>query len=97
MFLVIRWNNSLSRVFAMESGVRQGSTLSPSIFNVFMNAFIVSLILLDVGCHVNHEFVSCFLYADDIILISPSVIGLQQMLDVCSATATSLALKFNGK
>ena len=60
MFVVIRWNNSLSRVFAMESGVRQSSTLSPSIFNVFMNTFIVSLILLDVDCHVNHQFVDCF-------------------------------------
>ena len=30
MFAVIRWNNSLSRMFAVDSGVRQGSTLSPS-------------------------------------------------------------------
>ena len=51
---VICWNNSLSRIFAVESDGRQGSTLSPSIFNVFMNAFIVNLRLLDVGCHVTN-------------------------------------------
>ena len=78
-------------MFAVESGVRQGSTLSPFHFNAFMNAFIVNLRLLDVGCHVNHQYVGCFLYADDIIFISTSIIGLQQMLVVSSATVKSFA------
>ena len=34
-------------------------------------------------------------YADDIILISPLIVGLQQMLVVCSATAKSFAFTFN--
>ena len=65
-------------------------------FNVFMNAFIVNVRLQDVGCHVNHQCVRCFLYVDDIILISPSIIGLQLLLVVCSATAQSLPFKFFG-
>ena len=81
-------------MFAVESGVRQGSTWSPFIINVFLIAFIVNLRLLDVGCHVNHQYVGCFLYTDDIISISPLIIGQQQMLVVCPATAKSL--KFNG-
>ena len=60
MFVVIRWNNSLWRMFSVKSGVRQDSTLSPSIFYVFMNAFIVSLRLLDVGCHINYQFFGFF-------------------------------------
>ena len=60
LFVVIRLNNSLSRMFAMKSDARQGSTLSPSIFNSFVNAFIVNLRLLDVGCHVYHQFVGFF-------------------------------------
>ena len=36
-----------------------------------------------------------FLYADDIVLISPSIIGLKQMLVVCSAAAKLLAFIFN--
>ena len=79
-------------MFAVDSGDRQGSILLPSI----MNAFIVHLRLLDVGCHINHQYVGCFLYANDIILISSLIIGLQQMLVVCSATAKSFAFKFNG-
>ena len=34
-------------------------------------------------------------YADDIILLSPSVNGLQSMRDVCSVTSQSLFLNFN--
>ena len=39
----------------------QGNTLSSFIFNVFVNAFIVKLRLLDVGCHINHQDDGCFL------------------------------------
>ena len=48
----IRWNDKLSVSFNVGSGVRQGSCLSPSIFNVFMNMFITKLKLLDAGCRI---------------------------------------------
>jgi len=57
--------------------------LPPAIFNVFINVFVVQSKILNVGCHISGMFVGCLLYADDIILISPSVIGLQVMLDKC--------------
>ena len=68
----------------------------PPLFNVFINAFIVNLRLLDVGCHVNHKYVGCYLYDEEVIFIPLSIIGLQQMLVVSSATAKSFAFKFNG-
>ena len=40
-------------------------------------------------------FLGCVLYADDIILFSASVSGLQQMLDICFHTSQILALTFN--
>jgi len=43
MFCVVKWNGSLPRVFTVGSGVRQRSCLSPVIFNMFINAFIVNL------------------------------------------------------
>jgi hypothetical protein len=42
LFVSIRWNNSLSKQFAVCSGVRQGSILSPPPFNVFINIFIIT-------------------------------------------------------
>ena len=55
--------------------MRQGSCLSPAIFNVFMNIFNVEFRKLKY-C-VSQMFVGCLRYADDIILSSPTVGGLQ--------------------
>ena len=41
--VAVRWKGHLSYQFCVTSGVRQGSSLSPSIFNVYMNASIVKL------------------------------------------------------
>jgi len=62
--------------------------------NMFVDAFIVQLRELSVGCHIGTEFVGCLLYADDIILLSPSIVGLQSMLDKCSDIASVLSLQF---
>jgi len=78
LVFAVRWNNSVSVQFSVGSGVRQGSCLSPAVFNVFMNCFIVQLKALRTGCHVTSLFIGCILYADDILLISPSVNGLQK-------------------
>ena len=85
----------LSAVCSIGSGVRQGSCLSPAIFNVFMNVFILELRKLNCGFHVNGVFVGCLLYADDITLLSPSVRGLQMMLDTCHEIACYVSLSFN--
>jgi Reverse transcriptase (RNA-dependent DNA polymerase) len=55
----------------------------------------VALKLNDYGCHVNKCYIGCILYADDIILLSASVAGLQAMLDLCELTISKLQLKFN--
>ena len=41
----------------------------------------------DIGCHVGSKFCGAFAYADDIILLSPSINGLQNMLNCCSKFA----------
>jgi len=77
MLCVVKWNSSLSSVFSIGSGVRQGSCLSPAIFNIFMNAFIVNVRQSDIGCHILNMYYGCLLYANDIVLLSPSLKGLQ--------------------
>ena len=35
LYVVVRWNNLYSNLFKVGSGVRQGSSLSPALFNIF--------------------------------------------------------------
>ena len=52
----VRWNNTLSSKFHVNAGVRQGSVLSPSLFDDFINVIIVKLRETQCGCHINGQF-----------------------------------------
>ena len=95
--VAVRWNGAISQYFAVKSGVRQGSILSPSLFTVFMNIFIIQLKECGDGCTINNQFVGCIVYADDIIILSCTIGGLQHMLDMCQAVAVNVKLTFNCK
>ena len=49
------------------------------------------------GCYMRHVGINIILYADvdDILLLSPSVVGLQQLLNVCEIAIISLGLNLN--
>ena len=49
----------------------------------FINVLILQLKKLNIGYRVSGMFVGCLLYADDIILLSPSVTDLQEILNTC--------------
>ena len=53
-----------------------------------MDNLVLSLKNNGVGCHVGSEFCGAFGYADVIILLSPSVNGLQTMLNCCCEFAS---------
>ena len=57
--------------------------------SVYIDNLLISLKKNDIGCHVGSHFCGAFGYADDIMLLSPSVSGLQNMLDCCSEFAST--------
>ena len=79
----------------MRSGVRQGNSLSPALFNVFINTFIVKLKAGDIGCKLCGNYVGAIMYADDLLLLSASRAGLQHMLDTCFVNCRDSLLEFN--
>jgi len=60
-----------------------------------MNIFIVRLKTLGTGRCISGYSLKRFLYADDIILLSASVSGLQSLLNCCYAVSQDVKLDFN--
>ena len=72
----VRWNATFSDTLRVRSGVRQGGVLSPiSLFNIYADVFISNVIASNSGCYLSRTCVACIMYADDLILLSPSVSG----------------------
>ena len=74
---------TLESLFLNIQGFRQGCILSPLLFNLFLNELLLSLnnditnpIILPSGEKINILF-----YADDLLFISRSKVGLQSCLD----------------
>lgn len=56
-------------------------------FTLFVNFFIVH--------HVNSTFIGCVRYADDVILLCPSIWDFHHVLDICFDTVSFIFLEFN--
>lgn len=63
-------------------GVKQGCSLSPTLFNIYIDNLAKSLEESDIpGLDLCDTQIKCLLFADDLILLAPSKEALQQQLD----------------
>jgi hypothetical protein len=80
---VVRWNRNISDKFKISKGMRQGSVLSPALFNIYLNDLMVSLMNVDAGIRVFNQKINSCAYADDVNLIASTCTGLQHLVDEC--------------
>lgn len=92
---MVRWGNVYSDEYSLECGVRQGGLTSPRLFNIYVNQLIEELSSMHVGCHIDDICVNNLSYADDMVLLSPSIGGLRQLLKVCEDYAVGHGLRYN--
>ena len=92
---MVRWGNSLSMTFRCANGIRQGGQLSPLLYNVYTDDLNHHLQATGVGCYVGGAWVYSLSYADDMVLLAPTVTALHTLLEVCRAYAGPHDIVYN--
>ena len=72
----------MSDSFTISNGVRQDGILSPKLFAVYLYKLTVELNKSGIGCHVGN-CMNHLSYADDLCLLPPTAMALQQIINVC--------------
>ena len=85
-----------SEWFKVDQGVRQGCTLSPWLFNVFLDNIVKEARKgFKEGMRLGNETVDVLLFADDMVLVADSEESLQVNLKKLDETLTKWEMKMN--
>ena len=82
-------------ILRVERGVRQGSITSPWMFNLVYQELVQRVNEMNCGISIGDKRFNIFCYADDILLASTTITGLQVMADVCTDYVEAHGLNFN--
>lgn len=85
---------STNTILKVNQGVLQGDPISPLLFNAVMDRAIKQ-IPAEVGYEVNGKKINCVAYADDVISVAKTKIGLQMSIDAMTKCLASFGLKIN--
>ena len=92
----IKIDNHVSKESCVRKDTKQGCNFSSSFFNLYINDLIS--IINKSNCNpvrLANRFLDVLLYADDIVLLSESQKGLQQMLNILHAYCLKWKLSIN--
>ena len=89
------WNGTLSDTFPIGIGVKHGGVLSPHFYCIYTDDLFTHLRKKKTGCWVEGKFVGILGYAADLLLLSPSLDGLHEMIKSCKEHVRILNLSFS--
>ena len=92
-------SNELSNVFSkfvsLSHGVRQGGVFSPYFWSLVVDKMLLQLNNSKFGCTFKGFPIAALMYADDVILITASVTGLQNLINLCHDYLLEIDLLIN--
>ena len=91
----VSFGSAMSSFFCLEYGIRQGGVLSPQLFNMYIDDVIRHTSNSKYCCNIRFTCVNIFMYADDLILMSPSVTVLQKLFEIVEEELTALEMSIN--
>ena len=99
--MCIRWSGKLSEHFGVTNGVRQGGIFSPHLFNIYiyiyMDDLTIALNKCNTRCVICSTTINHLMYADDLVILSPSVSRLSELMQVCGLYGLNHDIKYNSK
>ena len=93
----VSFNNTMSNYFNVTNGVKQGGVLSPTLYSIYIDDMLNELEKSGYGCCVGEIYSGSVAYADDLLLLSPTLYGLKMMVKICEIYAKDHSIIFNGK
>jgi len=91
----VKWCSHVTELTQASNGVKQGGVMSPLLFTLYIDEMLLRLKKCGYGCFIGNMFYGALGYADDVILLSPTVYGMQHLLHVCARYGEEYNVLFN--
>ena len=88
-------NGIVTRPIFLRRGLRQGCSLSPVLFALYISQVGTDIFLSNLGFSLGNVCISGLLFADDLVLIARSAIGLKSLLKLVKKGFDALKLTIN--
>ena len=74
--------STVTDVCTISNGVKLGGVLSPILFTSYVDELLTRLRDAHLGCHIGSLFCGVLGYADDVVILAPTLYSLMVMLDI---------------
>ena len=92
----VKSTDGCTKLFNCEYGLRQGCNLSPQLFALYINDMVNYFFDNNIrGIQIEDIRLNCLMYADDIVLLADTPLGLQKLLNALSVYCDMWDLEVN--